>query len=47
MDSFSFLAVPFEETEIILKAFNRRKSSTKLHIQRATSPMPTSNSKKP
>ena len=35
MDSFSFLTIPFEEAETILKVFNHRKSSRKPHIQRA------------
>lgn len=43
MDSFSFLTVPFEEAEKILKAFKGRKSVKKPHIQKANAPMPKAN----
>jgi ATP-dependent RNA helicase DeaD len=35
MDSFSFLTVPFEEAEIILKTFNEKSDQGKPLIQRA------------
>ncbi|MDY6968926.1 MAG: DEAD/DEAH box helicase [Spirochaetota bacterium] len=38
MDSFSFITVPFEEAEIILKSFNSRKNAKKPHIKRANPP---------
>ncbi|MFC1670121.1 DEAD/DEAH box helicase [Spirochaetota bacterium] len=38
MDNFSFLTVPFEDAEIILKSFNSRKGTKKPHIQIAKNP---------
>lgn len=45
MDSFSFLTVPFEEAEIIIKAFNAKSEQGKPLIQRAN-PSAKSGSKK-
>ncbi len=38
MDSFSFITVPFEDAEKILKAFKNRRSTKRPHIERANMP---------